>query len=75
MLRAIVRMLRAVVWMLRAIVRMYASRVSTPVTTTHQNIPVAGTSRRRGERIYPYRAPIAEGAREYTRIGNQSQKG
>eukprot|EP00959_Pyramimonas_sp_CCMP1952_P271847 5684045-Pyramimonas_sp.AAC.1 len=25
------------------------------------NIPVAGTSRRRGERIYPERAPITEG--------------
>eukprot|EP00976_Prorocentrum_cordatum_P104537 1193938-Prorocentrum_minimum.AAC.3 len=40
-----------------------------------QNIHVAGTNRRRGERIYPYRAPIAEGEREYTRSGHQSQKG
>eukprot|EP00976_Prorocentrum_cordatum_P107380 1194632-Prorocentrum_minimum.AAC.3 len=40
-----------------------------------ENIPVAGTNRRRGERIYPYRAPTAEGEREYTRSGHQPQKG
>eukprot|EP00959_Pyramimonas_sp_CCMP1952_P283573 5928130-Pyramimonas_sp.AAC.1 len=34
-----------------------------------ENIPVAGTDRGREERIYPYRAPIAEGKREYTRSG------
>eukprot|EP00959_Pyramimonas_sp_CCMP1952_P002255 46845-Pyramimonas_sp.AAC.1 len=32
-------------------------------------------NRRRGEKTYPWRAPIAEGEREYTRGGHQSQKG
>eukprot|EP00959_Pyramimonas_sp_CCMP1952_P315384 6600955-Pyramimonas_sp.AAC.1 len=32
-------------------------------------------SRRRGERIYPQPAPIAEGGREYTRSRHQSRKG
>eukprot|EP00959_Pyramimonas_sp_CCMP1952_P094018 1966716-Pyramimonas_sp.AAC.1 len=40
-----------------------------------ENISVAGTNRRRGERTHPSRAPIAEGEREYTRRGHQSQKG
>eukprot|EP00959_Pyramimonas_sp_CCMP1952_P426204 8926919-Pyramimonas_sp.AAC.1 len=39
------------------------------------NIPVAGTNHGRGERIYPKRAPITEGEREYTRSGHQSRKG
>eukprot|EP00959_Pyramimonas_sp_CCMP1952_P160984 3366326-Pyramimonas_sp.AAC.1 len=30
------------------------------------NIPIAGTNHRRRERIYPYRAPIAEEEREYS---------
>eukprot|EP00976_Prorocentrum_cordatum_P094895 1189967-Prorocentrum_minimum.AAC.2 len=29
-----------------------------------ENIPAAGTNRRRGERIYPQRAPIAQRERE-----------
>eukprot|EP00976_Prorocentrum_cordatum_P112390 1195523-Prorocentrum_minimum.AAC.3 len=40
-----------------------------------ENIPATGTNRRRGERIYPQREPIAKGEREYTRSGHQSQKG
>ena len=33
------------------------------------------TDHSRGERMYPQRAPIAEGEREYARSGHQSQKG
>eukprot|EP00976_Prorocentrum_cordatum_P063458 1177093-Prorocentrum_minimum.AAC.1 len=34
-----------------------------------ENIPVSGTNRRRGKRIYPYQAPIAEGERKYSGEG------
>eukprot|EP00959_Pyramimonas_sp_CCMP1952_P019941 421106-Pyramimonas_sp.AAC.2 len=40
-----------------------------------ENIPVPGTNRGRGERIYPFWAPIAEEEREYTRTGHRSRKG
>eukprot|EP00959_Pyramimonas_sp_CCMP1952_P181768 3800346-Pyramimonas_sp.AAC.1 len=40
-----------------------------------ENILIAGTNRIRGERIYPYPAPIAEGESEYTRSGHQSRNG
>eukprot|EP00976_Prorocentrum_cordatum_P067936 1178933-Prorocentrum_minimum.AAC.3 len=51
------------------------TRIGHQLQKGRENIPVAGTNRRRGERIYPHRAPIAEGEREYTLIGHQSQKG
>eukprot|EP00959_Pyramimonas_sp_CCMP1952_P386887 8108342-Pyramimonas_sp.AAC.1 len=38
-----------------------------------ENIPATGTNRSRGERIYPYRTPIAEGESEYTRSRHQLQ--
>eukprot|EP00959_Pyramimonas_sp_CCMP1952_P387491 8120699-Pyramimonas_sp.AAC.1 len=40
------------------------TRIGHQSRTGRENIPVAGANRGRGERIYPWRAPIAEGERE-----------